>query len=411
MLSIQRKLFTLIVLGAVGIGFVGGIGFSRHQDSNSINNVVKQLINQDVGKPDTVDFSLFWQAWNRLHDRYVDKSKLDTQKLLYGAIQGMVNAVGDPYTVFFEPSTSKKFQEEISGAFSGVGMEIGKKDNLLTVIAPIKDSPAFKAGIKTGDRILKVDDHATADLSIEEAVNLIRGPKGTRVTLTISPQGTTDTKNIELVRENIKIPAVDWKLIGNDVAVIEIYSFNQNVDSEFKKAAQEIQKSTATKIIVDLRNNPGGLLDSAVNLAGWFLDNGNVVVIEDFGNGKQNDYKTSGDASLKKYQTVILINGGSASASEILAGALHDNREIKLIGEKSFGKGSVQQLENFSDNSSLKVTIAKWLTPKGISISEKGIQPDIKVEINPKDIESGIVLIGEPGKDPQLDKAVEELRK
>lgn len=411
MLSIQRKLFTLIILGAIGIGFLGGIGFDRYQEANSFNNVVKQLINIDVGKPDTVDFSLFWQTWNRLHEKYVDKNTLDTKKLLYGAIQGMVEAAGDPYTTFFEPVKSQKFQEEISGTFSGVGMEIGKRDNVLTVIAPIRNSPAFRAGIQAGDRILKVNDRDTTDLSIEEAVNLIRGARGTRVTLTISPKGSNDVKNVELVRENIKIPAVELTFVGDDVAVIEIFSFNQNVDAEFKNAAQDVLKSGATRVIVDLRNNPGGLLDSAVNLAGWFLDRGNIVVIEDFGNGTRNEFKASGDASLKKYQTIILINGGSASASEILAGALRDNRNIQLIGEKSFGKGSVQQLEKFFDGSSLKVTVAKWLTPNGISISDKGIEADITVEIDPAQIESGEVVIGEAGSDPQLDRAIEEVRK
>ena len=372
------------------------------------------MINKDLGQPDYVDFSLFWDNWNSLHNKYVNQDKLDTKKLLYGAIRGMVNSVDDPYTVFFEPAESKKFQEEISGSFGGIGIEIGKRNNVLTVIAPIKDTPAFKAGLKAGDKILRIDDKTTADLSIEEAVNLIRGKRGTPVVLTISSNGS-DTKEVEIIRDTIKIPTVEWRLVetGNKkVAYLQVFTFNQNVDSEFQKAAREILKSGADKLIVDLRNNPGGLLDSAINLAGWFLDKGQLVTAEAFKDGSRNEFKSSGDGSLKIYPTVILINGGSASASEILAGALHDNRGVRLVGEKTFGKGSVQELEKFKDGSSLKITVAKWLTPNGISISDTGIEPDVKVELPKEEIDKGEFEfeLGTPGKDPQLDKALELLR-
>ena len=377
-------------------------------------NPIKTLINKDLGQPDYVDFSLFWDNWNSLHNKYVNQDKLDTKKLLYGAIRGMVNSVDDPYTVFFEPAESKKFQEEISGSFGGIGIEIGKRNNVLTVIAPIKDTPAFKAGLKAGDKILRIDDKTTADLSIEEAVNLIRGKRGTPVVLTISSNGS-DTKEVEIIRDTIKIPTVEWRLVetGNKkVAYLQVFTFNQNVDSEFQKAAREILKSGADKLIVDLRNNPGGLLDSAINLAGWFLDKGQLVTAEAFKDGSRNEFKSSGDGSLKIYPTVILINGGSASASEILAGALHDNRGVRLVGEKTFGKGSVQELEKFKDGSSLKITVAKWLTPNGISISDTGIEPDVKVELPKEEIDKGEFEfeLGTPGKDPQLDKALELLR-
>ena len=385
------------------------------RDTNTTNplSVVKNLINKDQEKPENVDFSLFWKVYNDLNAKYVDKGKVDPQKILYGAISGLVNSVGDPYTVFFEPVTSKKFQEEISGSFGGIGIEIGKRNNILTVISPIKDTPAFKAGIKAGDKILKIDTKPTANLAIEEAVNMIRGKKGTKVTLTIQTE-TNPTRDVELIRDAIKIPTIEWKLIeqGNKkIAYMQIYSFNQTVDSEFKKASEEILKSGATGFIVDLRNNPGGLLDSAINLAGWFLDKNKVVVNEAFGNGTKNEFRSDGNAALKQYPTVVLMNGGSASASEILAGALHDNRNIKIVGEKSFGKGSVQELQNYGDGSSLKVTIAKWLTPNGISISEKGIEADIEVKFKEEDLkEEGKIEIGTPGKDAQLDKAIEILK-
>ncbi len=411
----NRKIIPITIIIALAIGFTGGIFFSRSGGESQIG--LQQLINPDGDKPKDIDFSLFWKVYNDLNSKYVDKGKIDSQKALYGAIGGLVNSIDDPYTVFFEPVTSKKFQEQISGNFGGVGIEIGKRNNTLTVITPIKDTPAFKAGIKAGEKILKIDGKPTSDLAIEEAVNLIRGKKGTKVVLTIQME-TNPAREVELIRDLIKIPTIDWKMIdpstsggGKKIAYMQIYSFNQTVDSEFKKASEEILKSDADGLILDLRNNPGGLLDSAINLAGWFLDKNQVVVSEVFRDGTRNDFKSDGNSLLKRYPTIILMNGGSASASEILAGALHDNRKIKIIGEKSFGKGSVQELQNYGDGSSLKVTIAKWLTPAGISISEKGIEADIEVKFKEEDLkEEGKIEIGVPGKDAQLDKALEILR-
>ncbi len=402
-----KQVLVISIIVSLALGLLGGFLFRNLGSDNSVVTI-KQLINLDNGKPENIDFSLFWKVYNDLNAKYVDRGKVDSQKVLYGAINGLVNSVGDPYTVFFEPVTSKKFQEEISGSFGGVGIEIGKRNNILTVIAPIKDTPAFNAGIKTGDKILKIDSKSTANLAIEEAVNMIRGKRGTKVVLTI--QNST-TKDVELIRDAIKIPTIDWELIeqdGKKIAYMQIYSFNQTVDSEFKKAAEEILKSNANRLIIDLRNNPGGLLDSAINLAGWFLDRNQVVVSEVFKDGTKNEFRSNGNALLKKYPTVILMNNGSASASEILAGALHDNRGIKIVGEKSFGKGSVQELEKYSDGSSLKVTIAKWLTPAGISISDKGIEANVEIKFKEEDLkEEGKIEIGTPGKDPQLDKAIE----
>jgi len=406
----SRQILIISIIVSLALGFMGGFLFKDIGSGNTVT-ALKNLINLNKGQPENVDFSLFWKIYSDLSAKYVDKGKIDAQEILYGAIDGMVNSVGDPYTVFFEPATSKKFQEEISGSFGGVGIEIGKRNNVLTVIAPIKDTPAFKAGIQAGDKIIKIDGKSTLDMSIEEAVTLIRGKPGTKVVLTIQ-NGTT--RDVEIIRAVIKAPTIDWKLIeqGTDkIAYMRIYSFNQIVDSEFKKASEEILQSGANGLIIDLRNNPGGLLDSAINLAGWFLDRNKVVVIELFGDGTRNEFRSDGNSSLKKYPTIILMNGGSASASEILAGALHDNRGIKIVGEKSFGKGSVQELQKYGDGSSLKVTIAKWLTPAGTSISEKGIEADVKVEISEKDFkEEGKIEIGTPSKDPQLDKALEIVR-
>ncbi len=405
--SKTRKVLVSSILISLILGFGGGFWFGNYRVAGTLP-VFKQLINKDVGKSEDLDFALFWQVWNKLSEKYVNPGKIDNQKMLYGAIEGMVNSVGDPYTVFFEPPVSKKFQEEIAGAFGGVGIELGKKSGVLTVIAPIKDSPADKAGILAGDKILKVDGKLTVDMAIEAAVDLIRGKIGTKVVLTISSAGNK-TRDVPLIRDTIKVPSVKWKLLADNVAYMQIYSFSQNVDPDFERAAQEILKSSATKLIIDLRNNPGGLLDSAINLAGWFLDPNQIVTMEESRDGSREEFRSKGNGALKIYPTIFLINGGSASASEILAGAVSDNKGIKLVGEKSFGKGSVQELEKFDNGASLKVTIAKWLTPKGRSISELGINADYEVKI-PDNPAEGSLEFGTPGKDPQLDKAIELLK-
>ncbi len=406
---IKRFSIPLLIVLSIALGFGGGLLYSeRHVDSTGA--AIQQLINQDTGKVQNVDFSLFWKVWNDLSAKYVDKSKLDTQKMVYGAIQGMVAAVGDPYTVFFEPVTSKKFQEEISGSFGGVGMEIAVKNEVLTVVAPLPDTPAARANVQAGDKVLKIDGEPTIGTSAEEAVTKIRGKVGTKVTITFAGSDNK-IRDVVLTRAIIKVPTVVWKMIdqgGKHIAYIQVFEFNQNVDDAFEKASQEILKSNADSIIVDLRNNPGGLLDSAINLAGYMLEKGQLVVSEVFGDGEKNNFTTSGKSSLMKYPTVFLVNGGSASASEILAGAVHDVRKIRLIGEKTFGKGSVQELENLPMGASLKVTIAKWYTPAGINISAKGIEPDIKVELT-EDQKKNIIF-GDVSKDPQLQKALDVLR-
>ncbi len=359
-----------------------------------------------------VDLSLFWEAWHKVHKRFVDPSQLDTQKMIYGAIKGMVNSLGDPYTVFFDPEETKIFLEDVSGTFEGVGMEIGIRKGQLQVIAPLEGTPAQKAGLRAGDKIIKIDDVSTYDMTIEEAVKLIRGPKGTKVVLTIMREGWDKPKEFSIKRAVIEIPCVKWSLISSetknedkngDIAYINIYQFSEKTSSDFAKIALEILKSPAKKLIVDLRNNPGGYLEVAQDVAGWFLKRGSIVVCEDFGKKKKKKcYKAKGNGQLSQYPMVVLINQGSASASEILASALRDNLGVKLIGEKSYGKGSVQELASLKDGSSLKITIAKWLTPKGELISKKGLEPDIKVEFTEEDYDQG--------RDPQKEKAIEILK-
>jgi len=365
-----------------------------------------------VPQPGTIDFSLFWDAYSKLHEKFVDPSKIDNQKIIYGAIEGMAKSLGDPYTDFFNPQQAQRFQQDLSGSFEGIGAEIGIKKDFLTIIAPLPGTPAEKAGLKSGDIIAKINEKDSTQMTTEEAVNLIRGKKGTSVTLTILRDGWNSTKDIKITRDTISVPAMEWKILAstgeaggkdNDIAYIKINQFGETLPSDFKTSALQILQSPAKKIILDLRGNPGGYLDVSQNIAGWFLQNGQTVTIEDFGQGKtQQIYKAEGNSELINYPIVVLIDQGSASASEILAGALRDNRNIKLIGMKSFGKGSVQEVINLKGGAFLKITIAKWLTPKGNSISEVGLEPDIKIEVTDQDIQDK--------KDPQLDKALEIIK-
>lgn len=353
--------------------------------------------------PEDLDFSLFWEAYHKLQEEFVNSEKFDIQKIIYGAISGMVNSLGDPYTVFFPPEDTEKFLQDVKGTFEGVGMEIGIKKGQLEVVSPLEGTPAQKAGLRAGDKIIRINGAPTTDLTAEEAVNLIRGPKDTEVNLTIYREEWGESREITIKRGVIEIPSMEWKLIDDEIAYINLYQFSEKASYDFQVAAIEIMNSSVKKIILDLRNNPGGYLEVAREIAGWFLEKDKIVVIEDYGGKKDpTEHRSNGNATLSQYPIVILINQGSASASEILAGALRDNRGILLIGEKSFGKGSVQQLENLSDGSSLKITIAKWLTPSGKTLTDTGLEPDIKIELTEQDYEEN--------KDSQLDKAVEVIR-
>ena len=395
------SLFIFIVL-LVGTAFYGGFYYGQSQVPAIYG--IEGLGNKTLGQPDDVDFSLFWDAWKTVQEKYVDRSKLNKKDMVYGAVEGMVKSLKDPYTVFFKPVESKQFLDDVSGSFSGIGAEIGIRKEVLTVIAPLENSPAQQAGLKSGDRILKVDDAVTADLTINQAVSLIRGPKGTVVKLVISRPSDDEVKEISITRDDIKIPTIKWELKDDKIAYIQLFNFGQTAPSEFRNKILEVLRGPADRIILDLRNNPGGFLEVSQDIAGWFLEPGSVVAIEDFGNGAEDKkYLASGNGVLKSIPIVVLINEGSASASEILAGALKDNRNIKLIGAKSFGKGSVQELTNLREGTSLKVTIAKWLTPSGKSITNEGLEPDIKIEISKEDIENL--------KDPQLERAIQEVVK
>ena len=405
----RNKKYTYLAIIVVAVAGAFCFGF-LYGSIEKLPRPVQGIINQEFGKPKEFDFGLFWQVWDNLHNKYVDKNKLSDENLLNGAISGMVKGAGDPYTVFFPPQESKTFQQDVNGSFGGIGAEIGKRNNFLVIIAPLENTPAKKAGLMAGDKILKINGEITDDISVDQAVSKIRGEVGTNVVLNIlRVADPTKAKDITIERAIIKIPITKLEALkDNQIAHLSFYSFTSTAPFEFQQAAAKILSTTSYKgVILDLRNNPGGYLEVAVDIAGWFLNTGDLVAIEDFGNNndqnKTTEFRASGLGALKNYPLVILVNQGTASAAEILAGALRDNRGVKFIGEKTFGKGSVQELVNLKNNSSLKVTVAKWLTPKKYSISESGLEPDYKVTITEDDIKND--------KDPQLDKAVEVLEK
>jgi len=387
-MSFFKKIVLIVVVFAIfGVGFLVGK-----------NTVVCKFC-----PPEDLDFSLFWEAWNKIQQEYVNPGNIDIQELIYGSISSMVESLEDPYTVFFDPEDTKRFLEDVGGSFEGVGAEIGIREGQLQIIAPLEGTPAQGVGLRPGDKIIKIDGVSTIDITIEEAVTLIRGEKGTEVTLTIVRDEWDSSENFTIKRAVIEVPSLKWEIKEENIAYIKLYHFSGKIDQDFREIANEILKGGAEKIILDLRGNPGGYLESAQNIAGWFLEKGQVVVIEDFGEKREQEiYKAKGNSRFSDYPLVILINQGSASASEILASALRDNRGIKIIGETSFGKGSVQKLESLRDGSSLKITIANWLTPNGDLITDKGLEPDIIIEMTEEDYEQE--------RDPQLDKALEIIK-
>ncbi|NTV41208.1 MAG: S41 family peptidase [Candidatus Moranbacteria bacterium] len=361
------------------------------------------LENKFGGRDNSVDFSLFWNVWDLLKSKYVDSDKLDAQNLVYGAIKGMLQATGDPYTTFFNPEENKKFGEDISGNFEGIGAELGVKNGILTVVAPLQGTPADKAGLRAGDKIIKIDGKAAGDMSIESAVDHIRGAKDTAVVLTIFREGSRDTEEISIVRNIINVKSVNLLFKENNIVSIEITRFGEDTEKGFSSAVSRAVSSHPRGLIIDLRNNPGGYLETAIATASKLIPKGKIVVIEEGSNEKQDKMYTRGGDVASTIETVVLINEGSASASEILAGAMKENRgNVTLMGKKSFGKGSVQEFIKTSQGTAAKITVAHWLTPNGNQINELGIKPDIEVDLTNEDYTNG--------RDPQMDAAVKYLQ-
>ncbi len=383
-------------------------------------------------EPENVDLSPVWRVWHVIDQKYVptkvqdkendvkNKSEKDTalnnlQKRVWGMAQGLAASLGDPYTMFLPPQENKLFNEDISGHFEGVGMEIAVRDGILTVVSPLKGTPAFKAGLKAGDRIIKIDGKSTKGIDIQKAVQIIRGPKGSTVVFTILREGELEPLEISVVRDRIEIPVIETSEPEKGVFMIELMSFTEDSAVRFANAMSEFIASKDKKLIIDLRGNPGGYLDAAVDISSWFLPKGSTVVTEDFGDKRPAlVHRSSGIyyGPLADTELVVLIDKGSASASEILAGALRAHKRATLIGQNSFGKGSVQELVPITNDTSLKVTVARFLLPDGEWIMDKGIEPDVKVEFPSKE-----ELICNPEKkksfeenDIILQKALEYLR-
>jgi len=397
------RFFIMVVL--VCVSFYSGVAYNKYTASGKSDvGAVESLLMKGHSKeqPSDVDFSLFWEAWNLLNEKYVDTSKLDREKLIFGAVSGMVKAVGDPFSSFMNPEESEQFAQDMEGTFEGVGVEMGMKNDILTVISPLMGSPADKAGLKAGDRILKIDDALTTDMSVDEAVTKIRGPKNTEVRLTILRNSDNNPREIKIVRDTINVKSVTVEFKDNDIALIRITRFGDDTTAEMNRAASLIVSQKARGVVLDLRNNPGGYLEAAIDVSSKFVPQGKTVVSEEERNGGKKDYTAKGGSILNHLPVAVLVNGGSASSSEITAGALRDNLDAPLIGKKTFGKGSVQELEKLAGGSSMRITIARWLTPNGDYIMEKGIDPAFDIDLTEEDYNND--------RDPQLDKALEVIR-
>ena len=401
----SKYLLTLAIFVCAGIIFFGGYFVGARNVEQLKMVAAPELAGTESSTTEKVDFSPFWKAWNVLDTNFVggaSTTKNTDQNKVWGAIAGLTASYGDPYTVFFPPEDLKTFEDDIAGNFEGVGIEIDVKDGILTVVSPLKGTPADKAGIRAKDQITKIDGKITLGMSAQEATKLIRGPKGKEVTFKIIRDG----KEIEVkvVRDVIDVPIVVTTKRDDGIFVIQITSFSANSADKFREALRDFVNSKSNKLIIDVRGNPGGYLEAAVDIASWFLPASDVVVSEDFGNKNKpaEVFKSKGyNIFNDNLKMVVLVDSGSASASEILAGALKEHKKATLVGEKTFGKGSVQELIPLTDDSSLKITIAHWLTPNGNSISANGIVPDFAVKMTEVDIKNK--------KDPQLDKAVQIL--
>lgn len=389
----QKKVSLGVLAIAILLAFVAGNRFQTIGDyffapyTNKGNQALSQNLN----------FSETEKIFDLLKKKY--DGKLDMAKLQDGLNKGLVDAVGDPYTVYMSEKEAAEFQSDLDGTFSGIGAELGKRNDSLVVITPISDSPAQKAGLRAGDTIVKIDDEDTKGLSVDAAVNKIRGAAGTDVKLGLV-RGDSPVE-LSITRAQITVPSVKSEILEGNVGYLQITRFSDDTAELSAKAAQEFKAKNVKGVVVDVRNNGGGLLDSAVKVAGLWLDN-KVVVAEKQGGKTTSELRTGNNPPLAGIPTTMLINEGSASASEILAGALHDHGVAKLIGKKSFGKGSVQELIDLPGGGKLKVTVARWFTPNGKNIDKEGIKPDIEVELSNDDFNNN--------RDPQKDRAVKELR-
>lgn len=408
--GVSTKLASLVTVVVALVAFSGGWALSgeRERISPLLPAFVGGALVSDQ-PPAGVDFSPVWRAWRLIDERFVavgtsTAATSTPEERIWGMIEGMTASMGDPYTVFMPPVEAGEFQEDISGVFEGVGMEVDVRNGILTVVSPLKDSPAAKAGIQPKDQILKIDGVSTAGIDVGSAVKKIRGPRGSSVELIVLHDGAKAPITISIVRDVINFPTIETEQRDDGIFVISLYSFTAPSPTLFRNALREFVESGSTKLILDLRGNPGGYLEAAVDMASWFLPSGKVVVTEDYGTKQAPTvYRSRGyDVFNDNMKLVILVDQGSASASEILAGALKEYGTATLIGMRTFGKGSVQELVKITPETALKVTVARWLLPGDVWIPATGIEPDIAVERTLDDVKAD--------KDPQMDRAVEFLK-
>ncbi len=403
-------LVVLLLFIAITIGFWAGVIYNgKAQIIRRLSNPeivflgkVSGLYNTNSGGRLTndLDFNLFWQTWDMVKTNYVDHDKLTDKQMFYGALRGLVSSTKDPYTIFMDPEDAKMFNEDLAGSFSGIGAEVGLRNDVITIIAPLADTPAERAGLRAGDKVYAIDQQSTAGLTVDEAVKKIRGPQGTEVTLTIG-RGDAKLQDITIVRDVIIVKSLDYSYNSKDgLFIITINNFNADTETLFAEAVADIKVKNPQGLIVDLRNNPGGYLDTAVTIASYWIESG-VIVSEQSATEPPRQEMARGFAPLANLPTVVLINQGSASASEIVAGALMYYGQATTIGKTTFGKGSVQMINDLPDGSMIKITTAKWLTPDGISINDEGITPNIEVDFTEEDFNAN--------RDPQMEKAKEFL--
>lgn len=378
------------------VGFVFFAGIQIGSGAWQVNFM--RPVSSNRGLPARLDYSSVNEVYQALKRKY--DGELSEDKLINGMKKGLVEAAGDTYTTFMDADSAKVFNEQLSGSFSGIGAELGKEGNDITVIAPISGFPAEKAGLKAKDIIVSIDGQEATGLSVDEAVKRIRGEKGTSVKLVIV-RNSTERKELTIVRDTITIPSVESKLVDGNIGYIQVTRFSTDTSDLVSAAVNDFKSKNIKGIVLDLRNNPGGYLNAAVDVSSEWLKEGQLVVEEKRDGKVTQDYKALSTGVVQGVPTVVLINEGSASASEITAGALKDNNAATIIGVKSFGKGSVQEVTNFNNGSLLKVTVARWFTPNGKNIDKEGIEPDIKVELTEDNIKSGV--------DTQLDAAKQHL--
>lgn len=421
----KSKIFHKLIVFVV-IGFIAFSSYSLGRQGYVFefrNKTPQVFVQNRIPQDQTVDFNLFWRAFDLLNQKYLEGIK-DAKKALYGAAVGLYNSVGDPYTAFLPPPENKQVNDSLAGRYEGIGAELSIKDSQLTVVTPLEGSPAEEAGLKAGDQILKIDGKETRSITLSEAVTKIRGDQGTKVTLNVrhensmskaeaspsavsgqdsSAQKYSDPLDVQIIRGPIKTVSLKWEEKAPGIVYVRLSRFGDSTNTEWDKAVSEIfqkikRPSGPAAVILDFRGNPGGYFQAAVHIGSEFIEGG-VISYQEYRHGLRQEFKVDHLGRFLKIPGVVLVDKGSASASEIVAGALRDRRGFRVVGEKSFGKGTVQDTESFPDGSGVHITIARWLTPSGYSINGAGIDPDFKVEFSDRDANNN--------KDPQLDKALE----